>query len=172
MGSEKELVIGVVPNPKKAIAVTTGIIALFFLGFLWLVIGKGAEGVWSVVGIGGLTIVGTPWLINLRFDSERKLGPVLIYQLGDDLVSLPRQRRKILVAQIDSFAVVNAYDGGSDWIAQLQLHTKAGERFLLATADTKKELLPLARAIQAQIKSPVQFLRQKSRNELREENES
>ena len=135
-------------------------------------IGKGAEGVWSVVGIGGLTIVGTPWLINLRFDSERKLGPVLIYQLGDDLVSLPRQRRKILVAQIDSFAVVNAYDGGSDWIAQLQLYTKAGERFLLATANAKKELLPLLGAIQKHINVPVQFLKQKSWNELRAESET
>ena len=64
VNTEKELRIEVVPTPKKTIAVITGIIALFFLGFLWFVAGWESSGIWAIIAVGVLTTIGTPLLIN------------------------------------------------------------------------------------------------------------
>ncbi|MEY4916484.1 MAG: hypothetical protein RL616_397 [Verrucomicrobiota bacterium] len=169
--SENELVIGVIPTPKRAIAWTTGVIALFFLGFVWLmfVYGHEAMDVWIAVAIGLMTTVGLPLLIHFKFDSERKHGPVLSYKFGDGFFWLLRQHRQISLGKIDFIAAVTAHDGSSDWCSQLQVHTKDGARWLLATGWTKHDLIPLLGKIQEHINVPVKFLKQKSRNELQEE---
>ena len=172
MISEKELVIGVIPTPTKAIAIVTGIIALVFVGFVWLTIDKGADAFGSVIALGVLTTVGTPLLISCHFHRERSLGPVLIHKENKSHLELARHRKNVAIADIDCVAVVTAHDAGSDWMAQLQLHTVAGERLLLATADVKNELMPLVEKIQEHVKVPARFLKQKSRNELQEQTQS
>ena len=168
---DRELEIGVMPTPKKAIAATTSFIGIVFVGFLWFVLVKAPSATWGVLAIGVLTTAGTPILINLRFKSEREQGPVLKYQFSDNFVSLPRLRKQIPIDAIDAFAVVTAHDSSSDWCSQLQLHTKTGGRFPLATARMKQELIPILDQIAPRLKLPIRFLKQKSKKELREESQ-
>lgn len=140
------------PTPKRAITATTLFICAVSIGFLFLAYTKSEwkGAVWWVLAIGLLTCVGTPLAIVSHFRAEQRLGPVLSVDFGERTIELPRLGRCFDVADVECFCLLKGALS-NDWVSQLQLHTYQGEQFLLVTAYTREELMPILKELLARV---------------------
>jgi hypothetical protein len=145
-------------TPRRAIAATTLLIGVVCLGFASLAYSKsewnGAFG-W-VVAIGLLTSVFTPLMIVLHFQEQQRRGPVLTFDMNESTFELHRSAVRFKAADVECFCVLTGCVG-SDWVWQLQLHTRQGGRFLLVPSYTRAELDPILRTFLARVPIPVRY---------------
>lgn len=148
INSETSLSVAARPTQGMSIALTTAVIGMFFAAFTMLIHYKAPlPGYYfAVLGIGILTTVGTPLAIVLRFHTQQRLGPLLVFDKNQKTIDLPRISRRFAVEDVECFCLVIAQPG-IELEVQLQLHTHKGEAFLLVPAFTRNELEPIIKGI-------------------------
>lgn len=159
-------------TPTRAIWTTSLIIGGGFVGFA-IMIYKYAHypnWVWADAVLGIITTFGFHFGINAYHRHQQKRGPVLLWDKRTKTATLPRVNAALKADELQFAAVVYGAEGGTDFAAQLQIHTHDGRAYALVVAGNIRQLLPIVRAMERQMGLPVRvFLEKSHRKQLWEE---
>lgn len=159
-------------TPRRAIWSTSAIIGGGFLGFA-IVIYKYADDrswIWAPIVLGLLTTLGFHFGIKAYHQAQQKRGPILVWDKGSRTATLPRENVVLKADVLEFAALVSGSEGSAEYAAQLQIYTRDSRCYALVAADTIRQLIPMAQAIENQIGIRVRvFLEKSHRKQLWEE---